>query len=121
MAFIGGLASRGTTVLFSTHNVAEAERYAGRLLALIRALPWAEFLLVALLALEALHRARPWHTGVLGLALLGYLLAVHLAETGGSAGALVVKFPMNKKISVSSRVRNTRKTAVFSWVLTISM
>jgi ABC-2 type transport system ATP-binding protein len=32
--FIGGLASRGTTILFSTHNVAEAERYAGRILVL---------------------------------------------------------------------------------------
>jgi ABC-2 type transport system ATP-binding protein len=32
--FIGGLASRGTTILFSTHNVAEAERYAGRVLVL---------------------------------------------------------------------------------------
>ncbi|MBV8946929.1 MAG: ABC transporter ATP-binding protein, partial [Solirubrobacterales bacterium] len=28
--FIGGLAGRGTTIIFSTHNVAEAERYAGR-------------------------------------------------------------------------------------------
>ena len=28
--FIGGLAAAGTTVLFSTHNVAEAERYASR-------------------------------------------------------------------------------------------
>jgi ABC-2 type transport system ATP-binding protein len=32
--FIGGLAGRGTTILFSTHNVAEAERYAGRVLVL---------------------------------------------------------------------------------------
>ena len=32
--FIGGLAGRGTTVVFSTHNVAEAERYAGRVLVL---------------------------------------------------------------------------------------
>jgi ABC-2 type transport system ATP-binding protein len=32
--FIGTLADRGTTVVFSTHNVAEAERYAGRLLVL---------------------------------------------------------------------------------------
>ena len=32
--FIGGLAERGTTVVFSTHNVAEAERYAGRVLVL---------------------------------------------------------------------------------------
>ena len=32
--FIGRLAERGTTVVFSTHNVAEAERYAGRVLVL---------------------------------------------------------------------------------------
>jgi hypothetical protein len=70
------------------------ERYAGRLLALTRALPWAELLLVALLALEALHPARPWHTGVLALALLGYLFAVHLAETGGSPGALQPQLPI---------------------------
>jgi ABC-2 type transport system ATP-binding protein len=33
--FIGGLAADGTTVVFSTHNVAEAERYADRLLVLV--------------------------------------------------------------------------------------
>ena len=33
--FIGGLATGGTTVVFSTHNVAEAERYADRLLVLV--------------------------------------------------------------------------------------
>ena len=32
--FIAGLADRGTTVVFSTHNVAEVERYAGRVLVL---------------------------------------------------------------------------------------
>jgi ABC-2 type transport system ATP-binding protein len=32
--FVGGLAARGTTVLFSTHNVGEAERYAARVLVL---------------------------------------------------------------------------------------
>jgi ABC-2 type transport system ATP-binding protein len=32
--FIGVLAERGTTILFSTHNVAEAERYATRILVL---------------------------------------------------------------------------------------
>jgi ABC-type multidrug transport system ATPase subunit len=32
--FIGALAGGGTTVLFSTHNVGEAERYAGRVLVL---------------------------------------------------------------------------------------
>jgi ABC-2 type transport system ATP-binding protein len=32
--FIGGLAGRGTTVIFSTHDIQEAERYGGRLLVL---------------------------------------------------------------------------------------
>jgi ABC-2 type transport system ATP-binding protein len=34
-SFIGGLAGRGTTVVFSTHNVIEAERYADRVLVLV--------------------------------------------------------------------------------------
>ncbi|MBV8432010.1 MAG: ABC transporter ATP-binding protein [Solirubrobacterales bacterium] len=33
--FIGGLARRGTTVVFSTHNVAEVESYATRVLVLV--------------------------------------------------------------------------------------
>jgi ABC-2 type transport system ATP-binding protein len=33
--FIGGLAGRGTTVVYSTHNVVEAERYADRVLVLV--------------------------------------------------------------------------------------
>ena len=32
--FVGGLASRGTTVVYSTHNVGEAEHYADRVLVL---------------------------------------------------------------------------------------
>ena len=32
--FVGGLAGRGTTVIFSTHDIQEAERYGGRLLVL---------------------------------------------------------------------------------------
>jgi ABC-2 type transport system ATP-binding protein len=33
--FIGALAGRGTTVVYSTHNVAEVERYATRVLVLV--------------------------------------------------------------------------------------
>jgi ABC-2 type transport system ATP-binding protein len=32
--FVGGLAGRGTTVIFSTHDIQEAERYGGRMLVL---------------------------------------------------------------------------------------
>jgi hypothetical protein len=38
------------------------------------------------LGLEAFHPARPWHTAVLGVALVAYLLATHLAESTGGPG-----------------------------------
>ena len=56
--------------------------------------PWAEGMLVAVLVLEALHPARPWHTAVLGLALLAYLFAVHLAETRAAPRALRGQLPL---------------------------
>lgn len=58
------------------------------------AVPWAEGMLAAVLVLEALHPARPWHTGVLGLALLGFLFAVHLAETRAGPRALRSQLPL---------------------------
>jgi hypothetical protein len=61
---------------------------------LTRMLPWSEVLVVAMLVLEALHQARPWHTGVLGVALLAYLLAVHLAESGTRPRALAPQLPV---------------------------
>jgi hypothetical protein len=45
-------------------------------------------MIIAVLAVEALHRSRPWHTAVLGVVLLAYLLAVHLAETSAPVAAL---------------------------------
>jgi len=35
-----------------------------------------------------LHPSRPWHTAVLGAALIAYLLATHLAESDASPGTL---------------------------------
>jgi hypothetical protein len=52
----------------------------------LRRLPWAEGVTLGALALEAFHPARPWHTAVLGVALLAYLLATHLAESTGGPG-----------------------------------
>jgi hypothetical protein len=57
------------------------DRLADLLLTALNGLPWAELMTIFVVVLEALHPARPWHTGLLGVALLGYLLAVHLAET----------------------------------------
>jgi hypothetical protein len=59
-----------------------------------RALPWAEGMVVAVLVLEALHRSPPWHTGVLGAALVAYLSAVHLAESRAGPAALRPQLPL---------------------------
>ena len=68
---------------------------AGRLVAdQVRGTPWAEGLIIATLVLEALHRPRPWHTGLLGAALLAYLLAVHLAESSARPAVLRPQAPL---------------------------
>jgi hypothetical protein len=61
---------------------------------LARSLPWAEVMVVAVLVLEALHRSRPLHTGLLGAAVLGYLFATHLAESGARASVLRPQVPV---------------------------
>jgi hypothetical protein len=58
-------------------------------LALLRLMSWEEIGCVAVLWLEVLHPARPWHTATLGLVLVAYLLAVHVAESAMPAGALL--------------------------------
>jgi hypothetical protein len=61
----------------------------------LRVVPWSEAMIVAVLVLEVLHPARPWHTGVLGVALLAFALAAHLAETGsGPRAALGPQAPV---------------------------
>jgi hypothetical protein len=57
-----------------------------RFLRILRLVPWEEGALIAVLWLEVLHPARPWHTAVLGAALIAYLLATHLAESDASPG-----------------------------------
>jgi hypothetical protein len=67
----------------------------GRTIAdLVRSAPWAEGTVIAVVVLEALHRSRPWHTGLLGAALLAYLLAVHLAESRARLGVLRPQVPL---------------------------
>jgi hypothetical protein len=64
------------------------------LLAALRAIAWAEGLLIAALVLEAMHHARPYHTGLLGIALLGYLLATQLAESDARLRVLRPQWPL---------------------------
>jgi len=71
-----------------------AERMAQQTLRLVQMLPWAEAMTVAVVVLEALHHSRPWHTAILAIALTGYLLAVHMAETRASARVLRGQAPL---------------------------
>ena len=54
----------------------------------LRRVPWEEGAVLAIVWLEVLHKSRPWHTAVLGAALIAYLLATHLAESGASPAVL---------------------------------
>ncbi len=69
------------------------DRLVRLLVTAVRSAPWTEIMMITVLLLEAEHADRPWHTGVLMIALLGYLLAVHLAETGEDAGVLRAQIP----------------------------
>jgi len=59
-----------------------------RALELLRQVPWEEGAVLAVLWLEVRHPSRPWHTAVLGAALIAYLLATHLAESGAQPSVL---------------------------------
>lgn len=56
---------------------------------LLRQVPWEEIAVAAVVWLEVLHPARPWHTAALGAALVAYLLTVHVAESGAHPGRLL--------------------------------
>jgi hypothetical protein len=60
----------------------------------VRKVPWAEGLVVATALLEARHPSRPWHTALLGVALLGYLFATHLAESRARLAVLRPQLPV---------------------------
>jgi len=57
-------------------------------LGVLRRVPWEEGAVLAIVWLEVLHKSRPWHTAVLGAALIAYLLATHLAESDASPAVL---------------------------------
>jgi hypothetical protein len=69
-------------------------RLAAQAAHIVRTLPWSEVMIIAILILEALHQSRPWHTAVLGVALLAYLFAAHLAETAARPGLLGPQLPV---------------------------
>jgi hypothetical protein len=60
----------------------------------LRVPPWEEGAAITMVWLEVLHPSRPWHTAVLGAALLAYLITVHLAESGSSPVTLLPQIPV---------------------------
>jgi hypothetical protein len=74
--------------------VSPGERLGRTVADLVRIVPWAEGTVIAVLLLEALHKSRPWHTGLLGAALLAYLLAMHLAESRTRVAVLRPQVPL---------------------------
>jgi len=98
-AVAGGLSSLAQLALAGAPRsddpvLSATERMIARLATGIQAIPWAEVMTIAVLVLEVQHRVRAWHTGLLGVALLGYLLAVHLVETGARASVLRSQLPL---------------------------
>ncbi|MBV9447242.1 MAG: hypothetical protein JO345_15275 [Streptosporangiaceae bacterium] len=82
------LALAATPVPADTQLLTAAMHFWLRFVKILRLAPWEEGALIAVLWLEEQHPARPWHTAVLGAALIAYLLATHLAESGASPGVL---------------------------------
>jgi len=94
-----------TATVIASERPGAARRRAGRYLSpdpgarlelrsVLTAAPWAQGLTVAVVVLEALHRPRPWHTVLLGVVMLGYLLALHLAESAAGPAALRPQLPL---------------------------
>ena len=68
--------------------------------ALLMGLGWETGAAVSVVVLETLHQSRPWHTGLLSVAVICYLLAVHQAESAVPAGV----FRSQAKVLVTSLV-----------------
>lgn len=72
---------------------ATSKAWLGGISALV-AIPWPQLLIVLAIGLEALHPRRPWHTAVLGIVLIGYLITLHLAESNSRLAAFRPQLPL---------------------------
>lgn len=70
------------------------ERIWRAVLSTLVTVPSPQLMIVAVLALEGLHPRRPWHTAILGLVLLGYLIALHLAESAARLAVFRPQLPL---------------------------
>ncbi|HXS66701.1 MAG TPA: hypothetical protein VN767_27915 [Streptosporangiaceae bacterium] len=58
------------------------------------AVPWPQALIVLAVGLEALHSRRPWHTAVLGVVLICYLITLHLTESNSRLTVFRPQLPL---------------------------
>jgi hypothetical protein len=56
--------------------------------------PWPQLLIILAVGLEALHSGRPWHTAVLGVLLIGYLITLHLTESSSRLAVFRPQVPL---------------------------
>jgi hypothetical protein len=70
------------------------ERLRQQAVSVLFAVPWPQLLIVAVIGFEALHPRRPWHTALLGVVLLGYLVALFWAESGARLALLRPQVPL---------------------------
>lgn len=87
-------AARDTGVPGETLFVSGPRRFWEQAVSAPRVVPWPQLLILAVIVLEALHPRRPWHTVVLGVVLLGYLVALHMAESGARLAVFGAQLPL---------------------------
>lgn len=68
--------------------------------ALLQELGWETGAALSVVVMEALHKSRPWHSGLLGVLLVCYLLVVHQAESALPTGV----FRGQRKVLTTSLV-----------------
>lgn len=70
------------------------ERIVLRITGILTGIPWAQLLIIAVLASEAMHSRRAWHTIVLGFLVLAFVLVLQLAESGARLGVYRPQLPL---------------------------
>jgi hypothetical protein len=91
--------------------------------ALLLRLGWETGAALAVVVLETLHHSRPWHTGLLGVAVVCYLLAVNQAEAAvpagvfrGQAKMLVTSLGLLAMVTGVAMVPSARTGALSGWL-----
>jgi hypothetical protein len=90
---------------------------------LVQSLPWETGAAIGILVLETLHRSHPWHTGLLAVLVICYLLAVNRAESAvpsavlrGQARMLATSAALLVVVTGVAMVPSARTGALSGWL-----